>query len=116
MGRKRTHPPWLGQRLLSFLMRYEEEYSGSGDLSEEFEERVQEKGRTRTLMWYWGQVLYALTTYLRLSAIIGGAMLKNYIKITLRHIKRYKTYTFLKYIRTYRRVNLFVSDLFVCAL
>ena len=95
MGRRRIHPPWLGQRLLSFLIRYEEEYSGSGDLSEEFEERVQEKGKTRTLIWYWGQVLYALSTYLRLSAIIGGALLKNYIKITLRHIKRYKTYTFL---------------------
>jgi putative ABC transport system permease protein len=95
MRKSKTHPPKLGQKILSFLTRYEEEHSASGDCGEEFEERALEKGRSRALIWYWGQVLYALAAYSKLSTIIGGAMLKNYIKITWRNIRNNKIYSFI---------------------
>ncbi|MGB3862857.1 MAG: hypothetical protein WA915_12275, partial [Candidatus Aminicenantaceae bacterium] len=93
MGKSKTHPPKSGQKLLSFLTRYEEEHSASGDYGEEFKERALEKGRSRTLIWYWGQVLYALAAYSKLSTSIGAAMLKNYFKITWRNIRNNKTYS-----------------------
>ncbi|MGB6867302.1 MAG: ABC transporter permease, partial [Candidatus Aminicenantaceae bacterium] len=95
MGKSKTHPPKPGQKLLSFLTRYEEEHSASGDYGEEFKERALEKGRSRTLIWYWGQVLYALAAYSKLSTSIGAAMLKNYFKITWRNIRNNKTYSFI---------------------
>ncbi len=95
MGKSNPHPPELGQKLLSFLTRYEEEHSASGDCGEEFKERVLEKGRSRALIWYWGQVVYALAAYSKLSTFIGAAMLKNYIKITWRNIKNHKIYSFI---------------------
>jgi putative ABC transport system permease protein len=95
MGKARTHPPKQGYKLLSFLTRYELEFSVSGDCSEEFEERLQEEGRLRALLWYWGQVIYALAAYSKLSAVIGASMLKNYVKITWRNIKNSKIYSFI---------------------
>jgi ABC-type antimicrobial peptide transport system permease subunit len=95
MDKLKGHPPKLGQNLLSFLAHYESEYSVSGDCGEEFEERVQENGRYRALLWYWGQVVYALAAYSKLSTSIGVAMLKNYIKITWRNIRNHKIYSFI---------------------
>lgn len=95
MDKPKGHPPKLGQKMLSFLAHYELEYSVSGDCSEEFEERVHENGRNRALFWYWGQVVYALAAYSKLSASIGVAMLKNYIKITWRNIRNHKIYSFI---------------------
>jgi predicted permease len=95
MGKSNPHPPKPGQKLLSFLTRYEEEHSASGDCGEEFKERALERGRSRALIWYWGQVLYALAAYSKLSTLIGAAMLKNYIKITWRNIRNHKIYSFI---------------------
>ncbi len=95
MFKPNHHPPKLGQKLLSYLTRYEEEHAASGDCSEEFKERAREDGRPRSLLWYWGQVIYALACYSKLSTFIGAAMLKNYFKITWRNIKNNKIYSFI---------------------
>ncbi len=95
MAKTKHHQPKLGKWLLSFLTYYEDEFSGSGDFGEEFEERVLEKGRSRALFWYWAQVLYAVWSDFKLSVLFGGVMIKNFIKITLRNIKRQKLYAFI---------------------
>jgi putative ABC transport system permease protein len=95
MGKTEGHPPKLGQKLLGFLAHYEAEFSVSGDCGEEFEELRQAKGRGRALLWYWGQVIYALVSYSKISTSIGAAMVKNYIKITWRNIKSNKIYSFI---------------------
>jgi putative ABC transport system permease protein len=96
LNHSKEHPPKLGQKLLSFLTRYETEYSVSGDCSEEFKERVLADGRRhRALMWYWVQVVYALAAYSKLSSSTGVAMLKNYIKITWRNFRNNKIYSFI---------------------
>ncbi|MCJ7680150.1 MAG: ABC transporter permease, partial [Candidatus Aminicenantes bacterium] len=65
------------------------------DFGEEFKDRVGEKGRGLALAWYWGQVVYAITAYLKISVLIGAAMFKNHIKITLRNIRNNKLYSFI---------------------
>jgi putative ABC transport system permease protein len=95
MRKSKTHPPKPGQKLLSFLTRYEEEHSASGDCSEEYKERAREYGKPRALLWYWGQVLYEIAAYSKLSTYIGAAMLKNYLKITWRNFRNNKIYSFI---------------------
>ncbi len=95
MRETKRHQPKLGRGLLTFLTNYEDKFSGSGDIGEEFEERVLDKGRFRTLIWYWGQVLYAFWAYFKQSIWFGGVMIKNFIKITVRNIKRQKLYAFI---------------------
>jgi putative ABC transport system permease protein len=89
------NPPKLGQKVLALLSHYETEYSVSGDCGEEFEEREREKGRSRALLWYWGQVAFSLAAYSRISTSIGVAMIKNYMKITWRNIRNNKIYSFI---------------------
>lgn len=95
MNKCKAEPPKLGRKLLSLLIHYEWEYSVSGDCGEEFRERLQDGGRHKAFLWYWGQVIYALAAYSKLSATIGAAMIKNYIKITWRHIRNNKIYSFI---------------------
>lgn len=95
MRKPKHHQPRLGKWLLSFLTHYEDKFSGSGDFGEEFEERVLDRGRSRALLWYWGQVLYAIWSDFKLSVLFGGVMIRNFIKITLRNIKRQKLYAFI---------------------
>jgi len=95
MRKSKQRPPILGQMLLSYLKRYEEDHSASGDCSEEFKQRAKEERKPRVLLWYWGQVVYAIVAYSKLSACIGAAMLKNYFKITWRNIKNSKVYSFI---------------------
>jgi len=95
MAQFKEHPPKLGQKLLSFLDHYEWEYSVSGDCSEEFRERLQDGRRCRALFWYWGQVIFSLAAYSKLSTSTGVAMLKNYLKITWRNVRNNKIYSFV---------------------
>ncbi len=95
MGMSKHRQPKLGKKLLSLLTYYEDQFSGSGDFGEEFEERASEQGRHRALWWYWVQVAHAVWSDCKLSILFGGVMLKNYLKITLRNIKRQKLYAFI---------------------
>lgn len=95
MGKPKQHQPGLGKWILSLLTHYEDEFSGSGDFGEEFEERVSVHGRFRALLWYWVQVAHTVCSDCKLSILFGGIMIKNYLKITLRNIKRQKLYAFI---------------------
>jgi len=77
------------------MAHYETEYSITGDCSEEFKDIKLCKGRAYALLWIWGQVIYALFAWGRIFFAMGGAMLKNYFKITLRNLKRHKSYSII---------------------
>jgi putative ABC transport system permease protein len=95
MKNSSQHPPLVAKWLLSLLRYYIEEHFIRGDLDGEFRARITEQGRPRAVGWYWGQVLYAGWSGLKLSAWSGGAMLKNFFLITFRNIKRQKLHTFI---------------------
>jgi len=88
-------PPHLAKWLLFRMSRYEEDFICVGDLDEEFKEVLQEAGYRKAKYWYWAQVLRSIPAYLRISMLWGFIMFKNYIKITFRHIKRHKGYSFI---------------------
>ena len=95
MRYNRSRPPRLARMILSCMKRYTQEHSVCIELKEEFKEIAEHQGPLRAILWYWGQVVYSIPTYFQLRLVIGGTMLVNYIKITLRNIKRHKGYSFV---------------------
>jgi ABC-type antimicrobial peptide transport system permease subunit len=92
---KKNRPPRLLCWILASLSHYDQEYSLTGDCSEEFKQVAQQKGRMKAQLWIWGQVLGAVPMGLKRSLIFGGTMFYNYLKITLRNIKRHKAFSFI---------------------
>lgn len=90
-----ARPPRLARLILSCMKRYTQEHAVSIELEEEFREIEEQRGSRRAALWYWGQVVYSIPAYFQLHLAIGGTMLINYIKITLRNIKRHKAYSLI---------------------
>jgi predicted permease len=72
-----------------------EEYSPLGDLEEEYNEIARGIGANRARFWFWMQALKAIPAFTRLKIYWSIQMFKNYMKIALRNIKRYKGYSFI---------------------
>ncbi|MBN1270838.1 MAG: ABC transporter permease [Candidatus Aminicenantes bacterium] len=95
MSKKSKKPPRLASRLLSFLTFYEREYSITGDCSEEFKYIERRKGKTAAIFWLWGQIFCAALSYLKISFLFGGVMIKTTVKTALRGLKKHKSYFFI---------------------
>jgi len=88
-------PPRLAKWILSQLRYYSLEHLIQSDLEDEFRLLSIERGRPRAVLWYWGQVLFALWTDFKQSFFFGGIMFKNYMKIIFRSIKGHKLFSFI---------------------
>jgi len=92
---KRTHPLRLAERIISLLSAPQNKSDFLGDLEEEFRYRMAEKGRRRADIWYIAQIFSPLPHLLLLSLKWRAIMLKNYLKITIRKIRKYKAYSLI---------------------
>ena len=90
-----TKEPRFAQWVLSLISKYDEEFIFSGDLSEEFKEMSDERGRFIAHLWYWTQVLYAIPFYCKHQVEWRFIMFKNYLKIALRNLWKFKGYSFI---------------------
>jgi len=88
-------PPFVLAQLFELIARSEEQRTISGDLNELFADLAQERGHLKAIMWYGGQVLGACTLFLFNSLYWRVIMLFNYLKITIRNIRRHKAYSFI---------------------
>jgi putative ABC transport system permease protein len=93
--KKKIKPPILAHRLLRRLWLYEEKHSICGDFEETFSRMVSRRGTFHAGWWYRFQVMKSLLSYLRLALCMTGAMIKNYVLISWRNIKKNKAYTFI---------------------
>ncbi len=88
-------PPRFAEWLLERLIPGEELFEKAGDLEERFWDRVRDNGCVGARLWYSGQVLRLILFHLKDAAIWSCIMLKNYIKIALRNIRRNGGYSFI---------------------
>jgi putative ABC transport system permease protein len=91
---KRTRPPKFAERILSILSS-SRKIGILGDTEEEYHMILSEKGRFKADMWYVWQILKPMPFFIRSTLYWRFIMFKNYLKITLRHIKRHRGYSFI---------------------
>ena len=85
-------PPKLLSFLLKHLSLYEANHSVQGDFEETFRSIAREKGDMRARFWYSGHVMRSLLVYMRLMISTGIGLLFNYLKLTLRNMRRHRMY------------------------
>jgi putative ABC transport system permease protein len=86
-------------KLLEFLLKniipFEDQENLTGDFEEMFERIYRQGGKARALLWYVFQIVKFLPTYLKNYFYWSFSMVKNYLIIALRNIKKYKAYSFI---------------------
>ncbi len=95
MAEKFQRPPRIPRWILDrFLPESENTYLG-GDFDEIYNGILERRGRSAACRWYWIQLMYWIPLILYHSVQWSLTMFKNYLKITLRNLKRQKGYAFI---------------------
>jgi putative ABC transport system permease protein len=95
VGKRSLEPPHLAEKILGRMRRNGEEFSFLGDMNEEYFHRCNKRGERRACFWYWLQILINLPAFVKDSIYWSCQMLKNYLAITWRNIKRNKGFSFI---------------------
>ncbi len=95
MTTNKSHPPRVAGWILKHTARYEENFSIIGDFEEEFQEIAREKSTFFARLWYWRQCVRSLPVFIKDSVYWRFIMLKNYMKIAFRSLKKHKSYSFI---------------------
>jgi len=93
MSSKQNNPPRWNERLLRSIYKKDDLTEKLGDFAELYQINAGESGRIRASCWYLGQTLRLLRVRSELSWYWRGAMLKNYLLIAIRNLKRQKGYS-----------------------
>jgi putative ABC transport system permease protein len=81
--------------ILKHTARYEENFALVGDFDEEFQEIARTKGAFFARLWYWRQCVRSLPVFIKDSVYWRLIMIKNYLKIAFRCLKKHKGYSFI---------------------
>jgi putative ABC transport system permease protein len=95
MSCRKDTVPRLGKALLWFLLDEEDYRQIVGDFEESYRYRNKEQGRARATLWFWFMFNKSLPGFIKDMLYWRGVMIKNYLKIALRIIKRQKLFSFL---------------------
>ena len=95
MNSNKTSPPPLARWLLKRLLRYEYRSAVVGDFEEIYREIFEEHDRRHALLWYWRQVIKSTPSFITNSFLWSVAMFKNYFKIAVRNLLKYKVFSFI---------------------
>ncbi|MFC2161667.1 ABC transporter permease, partial [Acidobacteriota bacterium] len=92
---KAFHLPFFGKYILLFFLNYNHPKTIMGDYQELYYFMWRGKGRLYAWFWFWGQVLNAFPFYIKNAVYWGKTMFSNYLKISLRNIRKHKAYSFI---------------------
>ena len=67
----------------------------NASFDQEYRAICEEKGRKAALLWYWSQLLVSFPPIFMRTLKWRSIMIKNYLKIALRNILKYKGYSFI---------------------
>ncbi|MFC1513889.1 ABC transporter permease [candidate division KSB1 bacterium] len=88
-------PPKTAEIFLSFLAPDNFYKTAPGDLEEVYNLIYDEKGQFKAKMWYWSQVLRSIPVFLSVSFYRSIMMINNYMKISVRNIKKNKDFSLI---------------------
>jgi len=98
MAKHYTRPPKFIESLFSLILPADERWEKTGDLAEEFQVKVEERGTALARLWYWGQVFKVLPMSIKNSIYWSVVMFKNYFVVALRNLLKHKGYSFINII------------------
>ena len=89
------NPPRLIEQILGLLLIEEEKEEKLGDYSEDYRIFADSKGRFIALLWYCMQIFFAVPAFVENIIYWRYTMLKNYLTMTFRNLKKQKTFSFI---------------------
>jgi putative ABC transport system permease protein len=95
--KKSKKPSWVAAWLIKRMFPDSGRFSVLGDMTETFYSLSEEKGVFVAKLWFWGQIVKALPYYISDVIYWRFSMLKNYLVIAVRNIKRNKGFTFINF-------------------
>ena len=88
-------PPRLAETFVNFLIPDKKWRTPLGDFEEYYNYLRENEGRLRAWLYYWKQIFIIINDKFVGTILWGIAMFKNYLKITLRNVRKYKVYSFI---------------------
>ena len=95
MKYKKSRPRRIAYRLLTWMHFADLDEGFEGDIEEDFEERVNSRGRKSAFLWLWIHAIAAVPKFIMQLTRWRFYMFKNYLKIAIRNMKRNKGYSFI---------------------
>ena len=91
----RNDPPKFSQWILGQFLNKTYQHPALGDLEEEFECLTHDLGVKKARRWYRHQVLKSIPRFFHHHIYWSASMLKNYLTVAFRNIKRHKVYSII---------------------
>ncbi|UCE40280.1 MAG: ABC transporter permease [Candidatus Aminicenantes bacterium] len=95
MEKQNTGMPKVAIWLLQHVADPEDVLSLIGDVEEDYKDICSQRGKLRAKSWAWHQVLISLPPFFKSYIYWSITMIKNYLKIAFRVIKKHKGYSFI---------------------
>ena len=92
---RQQQPSRLAEAVLRIFLPDNEKHDLLGDYEEYYKEISASKGCFRANLWYWLQIVILIPTTIRNSTKWSLVMIRNYLNITLRNLKKHKFYSFI---------------------
>jgi predicted permease len=90
-----SKPPVIAKWLLSFFLNYKHPETMLADFEEIYRALANRQGRFLATLWYWSQITTTLPSFINNSVYWSMIMIRNYLTIALRSLRKQKGYSFI---------------------
>jgi len=91
----RKNPPRILERLLLYILPRYVGHTALGDFAEEYNRVANIRGDGPANLWYLFQIMKSVPPFISNAIRWGFIMFRNYMKVTLRTIRRHKGFSFI---------------------
>jgi putative ABC transport system permease protein len=88
-------PPRLAEKIFGRVFSDQGDFTTLGDLEEVYISILEEDGKGKARIWYWGQLIKSLLSYITNQFFWSVSMFKNYLNLSIRLMKKDKFHYFL---------------------